>query len=82
MYPFMLRRGEFLSSHRAFEIVAEFCRAEGIRCFDAEPAFLADWNGDMRVSPHDYHANERAHGIFAAAVAGWLENEGLLEKNR
>lgn len=79
LYPFLVREGRYLTSHRAFEIVQQFCASEGIHCIDAEPAFLAADLDALRVSPHDYHGNANAHRIFAAAVATALEQRGLLD---
>jgi hypothetical protein len=78
LYPFLVREGDALTSHAAFEIVKSFCAAEGIRCIDAEPAFLPLDVDSMRISPHDYHGDAEAHGVFAAAVCEGLEGEGLL----
>jgi len=78
LFPFMLRAGDRFTSHEAFEVVKEFCAAQGILCIDTESAFVATPIDDLRVSPHDYHANGRAHGIFARAVADALVAAGWI----
>ncbi len=79
LYPFLVREGEHLSSHAAFELVQAECVREKIDCFDAEPAF-GDRDVDrLRISPHDYHANPEANAIFARAVAEWLAARGMLK---
>lgn len=78
LFPFLVREGDALTSHRAFELVRAFCDGERIACIDAEPAFLALEVDPLRVSPHDYHANAAGHRVFAAAVCEGLEREGLL----
>lgn len=78
LYPFLVRSGEHLTSHECFEVVKAFCASEGIRLLDTEPAFLGADVDSLRISPHDFHGNPEANGIFATAVAEWLEAEGLL----
>lgn len=76
LFPFLLRHGEQLSSHEAFERVSAFCREAGIPCLDAERAFLPLDVEELRVHAHDYHADGRAHRIFAEAVYDWLSENG------
>ncbi|MEM7306143.1 MAG: SGNH/GDSL hydrolase family protein [Planctomycetota bacterium] len=72
LYPYLLRRGEHLSSHEAFRRVSDFCRSEGIPCLDTESAFLPYDVEALRVHPRDPHANAAANRIFAGAVRDWL----------
>lgn len=77
LFPYLLRVGPHLSSHAAFEQVADLCRREGIPYLDAENAFEGVDATEMRVHVHDFHANARAYGIFARAVDQWLAERGL-----
>lgn len=76
LYPFLYERDGVFTSHEPLQLVAAFCAHEGIPCFDGEPALL-ELEGDLRVSPLDYHANGRAHRAFAEAAAKYLAAEGL-----
>ena len=74
LFPFLLRDGDGLASRPSLSRVEAFCVAEGMRVFDGEPAFLDAEIPleELRVSPHDYHANGRAYGLFARSLADWL----------
>ena len=78
LYPFLVERDGVLTSHAAFEIVAEFCASQGIACLDTEGAFLGADLDALRVSPHDYHGNDAANAIFARAVGDWIAARGWL----
>lgn len=78
LYPFLVRHGDEMTSHEAFEVVSEFALEHGIDTLDAEPAFDGLDLGELRISMYDYHGNARAHELFARAVAEWLEGRGSL----
>jgi lysophospholipase L1-like esterase len=78
LYPFLLREGDHLTSHAAFELVRKLCEREHIECFDAEPAFEGSDVDRLRISPHDYHGNEEANEIFARAVEAWMGERGMM----
>ncbi|MCE9592897.1 MAG: hypothetical protein K8S98_01785 [Planctomycetes bacterium] len=78
LYPFLVREGDHLSSHAAFEKVRAFCASENIACFDAEPAFAGRDVDDLRISLRDFHANPEANGLFGRAVAAWLVEKGFV----
>lgn len=80
LYPFLLERDGVLTSHAAFEIVAEFCASQGIPCLDTEAVFLGRDLDHLRVSIHDVHANGAGHALFAGAVADWIASSGWLER--
>ncbi len=82
LYPFLKRRGEFLSTHDIYAIVRRFCVDEHIPCLDTESAFLAADVDALRVSAHDYHPCGEAHAMFAAAVRDWLVERRWLSRKR
>jgi lysophospholipase L1-like esterase len=59
-------------------LVAEFCRGQGIACFDALPAFRGGADTDFWVHPGDNHPNDAAHARFAAVLWHGLAGAGLL----
>jgi lysophospholipase L1-like esterase len=77
LFPFLLREGEHLASHDAFEIVARFCHAQALECWDLEPAFDGRDVDALRVHPLDFHANPEAYRIFGTAVAEKLLGSAL-----
>ncbi|QDU67993.1 SGNH/GDSL hydrolase family protein [Engelhardtia mirabilis] len=73
LYPFMHAPGGEFASHDVHRRVAEHLATVGIACLDAEPAFSGRDPVALRVHPGDMHAGAEANGIFAAAVADWIE---------
>lgn len=74
LFPFLLERDGQLASHASLARVREFCELQGLACFDGESVFLGSGQDldELRVSPHDYHANDRAYRMFAQALAEGL----------
>lgn len=83
LFPSLLQHGKDLSSHRAFHQVAEFCRANGIKVYDAEPELIEAARGqgrsidELRVHPHDPHAGPQAHAAFATGVLRWMRESHM-----
>lgn len=81
LYPLLLRRGDALASHAAYEVVVAHCREQGIAVLDLEPVF-GDCDVDaLRVHPADSHPNGQAHRLAAGAIARFLAQEGLLDRH-
>ncbi len=73
LFPYLLRTGEHLSSHRAFQQVSEYAAQEGIACLDGESVFAGLDLASLRVHAHDSHANGEAYGLFSRALFDWLQ---------
>ena len=86
LFPYLVEKeGAFVSS-KALAVVREFCEQSGISCFDGEPALLEELERcsgaqELRVGQGDFHANSRAYGAFAKALASWLVRTGVLPKS-
>lgn len=59
----------FLKLH---EMVAAFCEAEGLACFDLLEVLTGQPEQELWVSPADMHPNERAQELVAPALAAFV----------
>ena len=66
----------FAEIHRT---IADFARAEGIRCVDLLPVLAGRNERDLMVHPADPHPNARAHGLAARHIAAALQEADLVQ---
>ena len=73
-----------LDFDRPHERLAEICAGAGIPFLDLLPDFLAQTEAGAQLyhQHEDSHWNEAGHALAAERVAGWLENQGLLSRDR
>ena len=78
LMPYVARGedGHFLS-HRALSVVSEYCEHVGVECFDGEPSVQELGDGELRLSPLDFHASACVYRSFSTGLAAWLGERGL-----
>jgi hypothetical protein len=60
-------------------MMLEFCQAQGLTCFDAEPVLTRHAEaGEQVYWPSDIHLNPTGNKILAEAVNGFLKAQGLI----
>jgi lysophospholipase L1-like esterase len=77
--PFMYDLNEdhaFLPIH---QMIADFCRSQGIPVRDVLPAFFGRRHTDLWVHPSDPHPNREGHRLIAEALEEFVVDEGLLD---
>ncbi|MFN0054240.1 MAG: hypothetical protein ACKV0T_18850 [Planctomycetales bacterium] len=69
-----LSRDEHFRSTRPFEIVAEFCRVQGLACCDLAPAFRRAAQPERLYLEHAAALSPEGHALFAQELGHFLEN--------
>lgn len=69
-----LERREDYPFHTLHEVVAGFCRAEGIRHLDLLDTFLGRESRSLWVDPADAHGNEIAHALASPPIAAFVRD--------
>ena len=79
LFPYVEPTSGGFRSDAALTKVSAYCRSIEVDVFDASAGMFRAWSGqELRVSPLDYHANGRAHELFADGVARYLGREAGL----
>jgi hypothetical protein len=71
IWPFLqgLGEGRHYPFAKMHELVAAFCRQEGIACLDLLPTLQDEPQQSLWVSPADMHPNEHAQVLVAPTLA-------------
>jgi hypothetical protein len=78
LVPLLMRDSGELISAQPYRVVSDFCRHEGIPCFDPGPLFDHLEVDRMRVHPRDLHSNKEGHGIVGKSLAAWVRAQHLV----